>query len=246
MYSQRCREAFKGVPIIAGGVEVSMRRMAHVDYWHEKVKRSLILDARVDLAVYGMGEKALLGIIDRLQAGEKIEEIHDIPGTAYAIGKHGRPHFYPQKNWQQGTPWWEQTGDFTDSILELPSYDEIRGHDDVSKERFARAQHLFHREQNPDSAPILVQRHGDHTLVVNRPMKALETDELDRVSHCPTTRNPTRVTAMKRFPPMRRSSFPSTSCVAVLAAVLSAPSQSIRAVQFLLAVKRVFFRRSRI
>ena len=100
-------------------------------------------------------------------------EIHDIPGTAYAIGKHGRPHFYPQKNWQQGTPWWEQTGDFTDSILELPSYDEIRGHDDVSKERFARAQHLFHREQNPDSAPILVQRHGDHTLVVNRPMKAL-------------------------------------------------------------------------
>ena len=98
VYSQRCREAFKGVPIIAGGVEVSMRRMAHVDYWHEKVKRSLILDARVDLAVYGMGEKALLGIIDRLQAGEKIEEIHDIPGTAYAIGKHGRPHFYPQKN----------------------------------------------------------------------------------------------------------------------------------------------------
>ena len=190
VYSQRCREAFKGVPIIAGGVEVSMRRMAHVDYWHEKVKRSLILDARVDLAVYGMGEKALLGIIDRLQAGEKIEEIHDIPGTAYAIGKHGRPHFYPEKNWQQGTPWWEQTGDFTDSILELPSYDEIRGHDDASKERFARAQHLFHREQNPDSAPILVQRHGDHTLVVNRPMKALETDELDRVFSLPYNKEP--------------------------------------------------------
>ncbi|MGE4618297.1 MAG: hypothetical protein AAEJ04_00650, partial [Planctomycetota bacterium] len=144
VYSQRCREAFKNVPIIAGGVEVSMRRMAHVDYWHEKVKRSLILDARIDLAVYGMGEKALVEILDRLLAGESIDSIRDVPGTAYAIGKHGRPHFYDESTWQEGTSWWQQQQDMGEDVIVMPSYDEIRGNDEQSKQRFARAQHLFH------------------------------------------------------------------------------------------------------
>ncbi|NRA76385.1 MAG: YgiQ family radical SAM protein, partial [Planctomycetes bacterium] len=190
VYSQRCREAYRDVPIIAGGVEVSMRRLAHVDYWHEQVKRSLILDARIDIAVYGMGEKALVDIVDRLLTGEPIESIRDVPGTAYAVGKHGRPHFFAESSWLAATPWWQQETDLPEDVLELPSFDEIRGQDDESKQRFARAQHLFHREQNPDSAPLLIQRHGDHTVVVNRPMKALATEELDALFALPYNKEP--------------------------------------------------------
>lgn len=190
VYCQRCREASKEVPIIAGGVEVSMRRMAHVDYWSEKVKRSIVLDARADLAIYGMGEKALVEVVERLEAGETIDSIRDVAGTAYAIGKHGRPHFVPEGDWHDSTPWWDQFQCDPQQQLELPTYDEIRADDPVSKERFARAQHLFHREQNPESAPILLQRHGDHTVVVNRPMKALSTEELDAVFALPFTKEP--------------------------------------------------------
>ena len=190
VYSQRCREAFRDVPIIAGGVEVSMRRMVHIDYWSEKVKRSLILDSRSDIAVYGMGEQALVTIVERLEKGEPIESIRDVPGTAYGIGKHGRPHFVEESTWQEGTPWWEQYQCKPEIAQELPSFDEIRGEDEHSKERFARAQHIFHREQNPDTAPILVQRHAEQTVIVNRPMKALSTAELDAIFALPYTKEP--------------------------------------------------------
>ena len=204
VYSQRCREAFKDVPIIAGGVEVSMRRLAHFDYWHEKVRRSLILDARADLVVYGMGERPLVDVLERMAAGTPIPEIRDIPGTAYAIGKHGRPHFFPEAEFQVGTPWFEQADSLLermrpqtgkelhpgDAVLELPSYDEVKGADDHSKGRFARAQHIFHREHNPDRAPILLQRHGDQTVVINPPAHPLSTEELDAVFALPYNKAP--------------------------------------------------------
>ena len=200
VYSQRCREAYKNVPIIAGGVEVSMRRLAHVDYWHERVKRSLILDARIDIAVYGMGEKALVEIIDRLIAGEPVDSIRNVAGTAYSLGKYGRPHFYDEASWQSETPWWLQETQQQPEVIELPSFDEIRGEDEQSKSRFARAQHIFHREQNPDSAPILMQRHGDHTVVVNRPMKALESEELDALFALPYNKEPHPVYEGQKIP----------------------------------------------
>ncbi|MEE2856655.1 MAG: YgiQ family radical SAM protein [Planctomycetota bacterium] len=200
VYSQRCREAYKDVPIIAGGVEVSMRRLAHVDYWAEKVKRSLLLDSRCDIAVYGMGEKALVEIAERLAQGQAISEIHDVPGTAYAIGKFGRPHFIEESDWEQGVSWSDQHRCDPKDVLELPSFDLIRGEDDESKQLFARAQHLFHREQNPDSAPILVQKHADHTVVVNRPMIALTTEELDAVFSLPYTKAPHPIYGEQKIP----------------------------------------------
>ncbi|MCC6125320.1 MAG: YgiQ family radical SAM protein [Pirellulales bacterium] len=85
-YCQRAREAYKGVPILAGGVEASLRRLAHYDYWSDKVRRSILMDAKPDLLVYGMGERPLVEIVKRLAAGEKIEQIRDVRGTAFRLG----------------------------------------------------------------------------------------------------------------------------------------------------------------
>ena len=83
VYAQRCREAFKGVPVIIGGIEASLRRIAHYDYWSDKVKRSVLPDAKADLLVYGNGERQILEIAHRLGAGEDIGDLTDIRGTAF-------------------------------------------------------------------------------------------------------------------------------------------------------------------
>ena len=95
-YSQRCREAYKGVPIIIGGIEASLRRIAHFDYWSEKVRRSVIMDAKADLLVYGNGERQVVEIAHRLAANEPVSALTDIRGTAF-ITKHG-----------QREGWWEK------------------------------------------------------------------------------------------------------------------------------------------
>ena len=85
-YCQRAREAFPGVPIIAGGVEASLRRLAHYDYWSDTVRRSILLDAKADLLVYGMGETAIVEIAHRLAAGQTVKDLRDMRGIAYALG----------------------------------------------------------------------------------------------------------------------------------------------------------------
>src|SRR5436190_358270 len=90
-YCQRAREAFPGVPVIAGGVEASLRRLAHYDYWSDKVRRSILLDCKADLLVFGMGEEAILEIAQRLQAGETTKHLRDMRGVAYALGASEKP-----------------------------------------------------------------------------------------------------------------------------------------------------------
>jgi uncharacterized radical SAM protein YgiQ len=85
VYAQRAREAFADVPVIAGGIEASLRRIAHYDYWSEKVRRSVLLDSKADLLVYGNGERAIVDIAHRLAKGEQITSIRDVRGTAYAL-----------------------------------------------------------------------------------------------------------------------------------------------------------------
>ncbi|HMC94668.1 MAG TPA: YgiQ family radical SAM protein [Polyangia bacterium] len=83
VYAQRCREAFPDVPLVVGGIEASLRRIAHYDYWSDKVRRAIVLDAKADLLVYGNGERAIVEIAHRLAAGEAVEEIADLRGTAF-------------------------------------------------------------------------------------------------------------------------------------------------------------------
>src|SRR5258707_1143563 len=85
-YCHRAREAFPGVPVIAGGVEASLRRLAHYDYWSDTVRRSILLDAKADLVVYGMGEEAIVEIARRLAAGRTVRDLRDLRGVAYVLG----------------------------------------------------------------------------------------------------------------------------------------------------------------
>src|SRR5437660_1959306 len=90
-YCQRAREAFPGVPVIAGGVEASLRRLAHYDYWSDKVRRSILLDCKADLLVSRMGEEAILEIAQRLQKGRSVRDLRDLRGVAYALGASETP-----------------------------------------------------------------------------------------------------------------------------------------------------------
>ncbi|HEY2147319.1 MAG TPA: YgiQ family radical SAM protein, partial [Pirellulales bacterium] len=104
-YCQRAREAFKGVPVIAGGVEASLRRIAHYDYWSDKVRRSILLDCKADLLVFGMGERPIIEIAHRLAAGETARDLRDLRGVAYRMGAKESPP--------------------TENTLTLPSYEQV-------------------------------------------------------------------------------------------------------------------------
>src|SRR5688572_3215909 len=85
-YCQRAREAYPGVPVIAGGVEASLRRIAHYDYWSDKVRRSVIFDSKADLVVYGMGERGIVEIAERMRDGATVRDLRDMRGVAYRLG----------------------------------------------------------------------------------------------------------------------------------------------------------------
>src|SRR5262245_20103761 len=122
-YSQRAREAFPGVPIVAGGVEASLRRIAHYDYWSDTVRRSIVLDAKADLLGFGMGERGILEIARRLAAGETVRDLRDLRGVAYRVGAR-------------------EPAPAGDDVVTLPSYEEVAS-DPVA---FANMTRLVHRE----------------------------------------------------------------------------------------------------
>src|SRR5215218_2809581 len=122
-YCQRAREAFPGVPVIAGGVEASLRRLAHYDYWSDTVKRSILLDSKADLVVFGMGEQSIVTIAKRLADGQSVRDLRDMRGVAYALGAKEEPP----------------------AAIVLPSYEEIK----ADRHQFARATRIIHQETNP-------------------------------------------------------------------------------------------------
>ncbi|MDX8394425.1 MAG: YgiQ family radical SAM protein [Mariprofundales bacterium] len=157
VYSQRAREAFSGVNIILGGIEASLRRVAHYDYWSDKVRRSILLDSKADLLVYGNGERQLLEISQRLNAGESVRDLHDIRGTAYVRSQ------LPE----EAAQW-----------VHLPDYITISNNTDA----YAEASGLYHNELNPFSASTMVQEHdGKRFVIIQAPVLPLETTEMDAV-----------------------------------------------------------------
>src|SRR5471030_769919 len=126
VYCQRSREAFPGVPVIAGGVEASLRRLAHYDYWSDTVKRSILLDSKADLVVYGMGEKNIVEIARRLAAGEPVKALRDMRGVAYVLGaSETLPSTLPDRllPLSQAERDRIETGD--SPFLTLPSYETV-------------------------------------------------------------------------------------------------------------------------
>ncbi|HRV82257.1 MAG TPA: YgiQ family radical SAM protein, partial [Planctomycetota bacterium] len=175
VYAQRCREAFSDVPVVIGGVEASLRRIAHYDYWSDTVKPSSLVTSKADLCGFGMGERQILEIARRLDQGLTIRDCRDLRGVAYLLGKN---ESLPEHTFAR------PLGPPMATTRELPSFEAVR--DD--KRAFAEATRTLHQETNPQNGARLVQRHGDRLLVVNPPDLALETPELDRLYDLPYTR----------------------------------------------------------
>ena len=161
VYCNRIREAWPGIPLVIGGIEASLRRLAHYDYWDNKVRRSILLDSRADLLVYGMGEKQVEEIALRLAKGEAIGQLTDILGTVYAVGE--KPPA---------------------TAVCLPGFDEVS----TDKHKYAEAFRLAYGEQDPFRGKILVQPHGLQYVVQNPPAKPLTTEEMDAVYEMPFMR----------------------------------------------------------
>ena len=161
VYCNRIKECFKDVPVLIGGVEASLRRFAHYDYWDDKVRRSILVDSKADLLMYGMGEKQIATIAHRLNNGEKISEITDVPGTCYLARE------------------------YDENALLVPSYEECAR----DKKAYANSCRIQYYEQNPYIGKTIVQKHGDRYLVQNPPMPPLMTDELDEVYSLPYMKN---------------------------------------------------------
>lgn len=165
-YCQRAREAYKGVPVIAGGVEASLRRLAHYDYWSDKVRRSIILDCKADLVVFGMGERPIVEIARRLAAGETVRDLRDLRGVVYRLGASETPP--------------------TQNTITLPSYEQAS----TDKRSFVELTRVAHHETNPYNAKRLVQYHDREAVVVNPPALPLAEAEMDRIYGLPYTRRP--------------------------------------------------------
>jgi uncharacterized radical SAM protein YgiQ len=187
VYAQRCREAFPGVPIVLGGIEASLRRVAHFDYWSEKVRRSIVLDAKADLLVFGNGERQVLEIAHRLANREKPETLVDIRGTAFARPAGWRPDGFVELDARDPeTPLHQAGMDFRQTVVRLPSFEAVTR----SPVLYAHASRVLHLESNPGNARALVQRHADRDVWLNPPTLPLATAELDSVYDLPYSRRP--------------------------------------------------------
>ncbi|WP_439621713.1 YgiQ family radical SAM protein [Gemmata sp.] len=191
VYCQRAREAFAGVPVIAGGVEASLRRLAHYDYWSDTVKRSIVLDSKADLVAYGMGEHSITEIAKRLAAGQTVKDLRDLRGVAYAMGARESSEL---RNAEFGTRNEDRSAPSSDSALrtphsafvEIPSFEEVR--DD--KRKFAEATRVIHTNTNPFNAATLVQFHDRQAVVQTPPALPLSAAEMDAVFDLPYSRRP--------------------------------------------------------
>ncbi|MAB78090.1 MAG: YgiQ family radical SAM protein [Planctomycetes bacterium] len=176
IYAQRCREAFRGVPVIAGGIEGSLRRLPHYDYWSDRVMPSMLVSSKADLLVFGLGDKPIVEIARRLDAGESPKDLRDMRGVCYLLGKK------------------EPLPDIDRD--ELPPFEEVA----ADKRAFARMTRQHQMQTSPFNALTLIQKHGDRTLVHNPPSLPMSSDELDRSYDLPYTRLPHPRYRGKRIP----------------------------------------------
>lgn len=223
VYSQRIRECFGDAPIIIGGIEASLRRIAHYDYWQEKVRRSILLDARADMLVFANGERQIVEIAHRLARGEAVQDIVDVRGTAFVgsradsdwfeidsseidapgeVDPKPDPYAFTPKHSAGVRP---QVVDAVrdvpndkraQSVIRLPAFEQVQA-DPVL---YAHASRIVHLESNPGNARALVQRHGDQDVWLNPPPLPLTSEEMDRIYELPYTRIPHPTYADARIP----------------------------------------------
>lgn len=220
IYTQACRQAYKDVPIVIGGIEASLRRISHYDYWSEKIRRSILFDAKADILVYGNGERQIVEIAHRLAAGEPVSKLQDIRGTAVILKKLPEDHVIidstdinashvrlPDEN-----PYTDPKKACDPDEAERGSVPNEVGIADLvtAKSRgkkgivvlpsyenvrddtnlYAHASRVFHLETNPFNARPIAQAHGDRFIFLNPPALPMSTAELDKIFELPYQRIP--------------------------------------------------------
>ena len=162
VYSKTVKNIYPDVPVVIGGLEASLRRFAHYDYWDDIVKPSILIESKADLLIFGMGENQIIEIARRLDSGESITELHDIKGTSYAVDVRETPYIG----------------------VECPSFDNVK----ASKNEYAKASRIQQDEQDHIRGRAIKQKHGKIMIVQNPPMPPLTTEELDWVYSLPYAR----------------------------------------------------------
>jgi uncharacterized radical SAM protein YgiQ len=219
VYAQRCREVFGDVPLVIGGIEASLRRIAHYDYWSDRVRRSVLIDSGADLLVYGNAERAIVDIAHRLAAGASITDVRDVRGTAFVGVRHefteldstrvdapGRidppkdPYAMEEAREAAACATGATGAAPTDALVPLGRRKVDRAHQAVRLPSFdevvhdpvlyAHASRVLHLESNPGNARALVQRHGARDVWINPPPVPLTTVEMDQLYELPFTRVP--------------------------------------------------------
>lgn len=173
-YCHRCREAFPGVPVIAGGVEASLRRLAHYDYWSDTVRRSILFDCKADLLVFGMGERNIVQIANRLDDGKSVKDCRDLRGVAFMVGAREAGELRRDPLKKVGF----------ERVEVLPSFEQVS----TDKLQFAEATRVIHVHTNPLNAAALVQFHGREAAVATPPDLPLTEAQMDAVYDLPYTR----------------------------------------------------------
>ena len=163
VYCNRIREAYGDIPIIIGGLEASLRRFAHYDYWSNSVRRSILVDSRADLLTYGMGENILLRIAHLLDKGVPVKKIRDVRGTVYLCRPEDKLHF---------------------EVAATFDYNELK----TDKRKYAEAFGVQYKNQDAINGRAILERYDDKLLVQNPPMPPLERKELDHVYSLPYMR----------------------------------------------------------
>ena len=163
VYCNKIREAYKNIDIVIGGVEASLRRFAHYDYWENKVRKSILLDSSADLLIYGMGEKPIVEIAEGLKNGVKAKDINYVRGTCYLA----------------------ENLDYVQDYIEIPSYKEVVS----DKRKYAESSKIEYQEQDSVRGKVLVQKHGNIYMVQNIPQPPLNREELDKVYDLPYMKN---------------------------------------------------------
>ena len=164
-YTAAIKGAFKGLPTVIGGIEASLRRLAHYDYWSDKVRRSILIDSKADLLIFGMAERAILEIAQQLNRGEVLDSMTGIKGTGFVT----KTSMNRREDW-----------------ITLPSFEQLSGSPDAYNQAFK----LASEQENPFSAKVLIQPHGNRNLVVNPPALPLSEEELDQIYDLPFVRQP--------------------------------------------------------
>lgn len=227
VYSQRCKEAYKDVPIVLGGIEASLRRIAHYDYWSDTVRRSVLVDSKADMLIYGNGERPLVEVAHRTAAGEKIGDIHDIRNTAVMrkealpgwsgvdstrLDKPGRIEAIPNPYGDDlpcadgAKPKEPEAKPVTVRAAKPKPWEKtyvlLPSFEKVKGDKvlYAHTSRILHHETNPGCARALMQKHGDRYVWINPPAIPLTTPEMDSVFALPYQRVPHPSYGQDRIP----------------------------------------------